>query len=192
MLRPRYAAGWCECDAAGVGEATWSYPNVHGDISATTSDDKLPDNSSGDADYGRVVPLQREQWRMNVREIRAIRLAGGAGAALALLALSACGSGRVEIQYSGPLAGEVTACAEIASAGALRSDDGVPGRIWIDSVIAEQTSGDSSLILYSIQGATHAMDGSGEKVYEWECALQKDIREMRLIAQLQFFELASD
>lgn len=113
----------------------------------------------------------------------------GAGALL-LLALTACSAEGTVVSYSGPYDGEVAACAEIASAGALRQDRGVPSRIWVDMVEAEQTdvSGDGNFIRYVVTGVTHAT-APEEHRYEWKCVLEKDLLSMTLTAKLDTFAL---
>lgn len=111
-------------------------------------------------------------------------------ASICAISLTGCGSEGTTINYSGPYDEEVTACGSIASGGVLRSDDGVPSRIWIDKVEAEQkiVSPDHLLVTYEVSGETHATDASGEQVYAWDCHLSYDFDSRVLTATLGSFE----
>ncbi|MBN9240378.1 MAG: hypothetical protein J0J03_11935 [Leifsonia sp.] len=109
--------------------------------------------------------------------------------ALLSLGLAGCASDAVSIDYRGPHTGEVAACAEMASAGTYRQDDGVPSRVWIDQVKIVQSSGsDTDNLNFKVEGVTHATDASGEQRYHWQCELTKDLLERRLTATLTVFD----
>lgn len=122
--------------------------------------------------------------RFNLRSI------GIAVLGVSMLTLTACNADAVDITYEGPYGGEVAACSEIASGGLLRSDDGVPSRIWIDLVFADQSevSASGAVIRYTVSGRTHATDASGEQVYEWDCELTKSFFDKNLNATLISFK----
>jgi hypothetical protein len=95
----------------------------------------------------------------------------------------------VAIDYRGPFSEEVATCVQIASAGALRDDTGVPSRIWVDSVEAAQTdlSTDGLQISYTVDGKTHTDDAAGTHTYDWSCTLKLDIEDRTLTARLSSF-----